>query len=122
VDATGHNWGQWQQTVAPSYDQEGEEKRICAVCEAAETRTVAAMTQPNTKPTQPTDPKPTDPQPTQPLPQVPQEPAKACDCWCCQYWWLLLAGIAVNVCISMLICKSKTPTPKNAAEETNEFI
>lgn len=123
VDATGHNWGQWQQTVAPSYDQEGEEKRICAVCEAVETRTVAAMTPPDTKPTQPTDPKPTDPQPTQPLPQVPQEPAKACDCWCCQYWWLLLlAGIAVNVCISMLICKPKTPTPKNAAEETNEFI
>ena len=74
-------------------------------------------TEPKPTQPQPSKPEPTDPQPTQPLSQVPQKPDGACDCWCCQYWWLLLlAGIAVNVFLSMLICKPRTSAPKNAAK------
>ena len=74
-------------------------------------------------PTEPTAPsQPTETEPTQPIGPF-EEPivaADGCTCWVCNLWWLLLlAGIAVNVCISMLICKSKTPTSKKAAEETN---
>ena len=77
-------------------------------------------------PTEPTAPsQPTETEPTQPTgpSEEPIVAADGCTCWVCNLWWLLLlAGIAVNVCISMLICKSKTPTPKKSAEETNEFI
>lgn len=41
VAKTDHNFGQWTQTKAPTATEEGEEKRICADCQHAETRAIA---------------------------------------------------------------------------------
>lgn len=40
---TGHLFGAWEQTVAPSCDREGEETRVCAYCGAPETRALSAL-------------------------------------------------------------------------------
>ena len=44
VPATGHAWGEWTQTKAPSCTEAGEEQRVCANDSShVETRTVAAL-------------------------------------------------------------------------------
>ena len=40
---TGHLYGAWEQTVAPSCDREGKEAHICAYCGASETRALPAL-------------------------------------------------------------------------------
>ena len=40
---TGHLYGAWEQTVAPSCDREGKEAHICAYCGASETRALTAL-------------------------------------------------------------------------------
>ncbi len=40
---TGHLFGAWEQTLAPSCDREGEETRVCAYCGAPETRALSAL-------------------------------------------------------------------------------
>ena len=40
---TGHLYGAWEQTLAPSCDREGEETRVCAYCGAPETRALSAL-------------------------------------------------------------------------------
>lgn len=42
VNALGHNWGNWTQTVAPGCETAGEEIRGCGICDEEETRSVAA--------------------------------------------------------------------------------
>ena len=70
VAADGHSYGEWKETKAPTYTEEGEEARKCVNCEHSETRTVAMLTQPDTKPSDPTEPstEPTEPdaEPTEP--------------------------------------------------------
>lgn len=43
IPATGHSWGEWILTKAPTAATEGEETRVCSVCQAEETRTVAKL-------------------------------------------------------------------------------
>ena len=43
VKATGHAWGEWTQTKAPTYTEIGEEMRTCAVCGMTETKPIAAL-------------------------------------------------------------------------------
>ena len=40
---TGHLYGAWEQTLAPSCDREGKEAHICAYCGASETRALPAL-------------------------------------------------------------------------------
>ena len=40
VDALGHRFGAWYETVVPTCDSDGEERRDCESCDAFETRTV----------------------------------------------------------------------------------
>ena len=40
---TGHLFGAWEQTLAPSCDRAGEETRVCAYCGAPETRALSAL-------------------------------------------------------------------------------
>ena len=40
---TGHLYGAWEQTLAPSCDRAGEETRVCAYCGAPETRALSAL-------------------------------------------------------------------------------
>lgn len=40
--ATGHNWGDWNVTVAPTETTDGEQTRTCSVCGATETAPVPA--------------------------------------------------------------------------------
>lgn len=44
IAATGHKWGEWKQTTAPSYTAKGEETRTCGSCSATEKRDVAQLT------------------------------------------------------------------------------
>ena len=44
IAATGHKWGEWTQTTAPSYTAKGEETRTCGSCSATEKRDVAQLT------------------------------------------------------------------------------
>ena len=46
IDPLGHAWGDWNETLAPTYDTEGEERRDCtrAGCDEYETRPVAKLT------------------------------------------------------------------------------
>ncbi|MBQ7873848.1 MAG: dockerin type I repeat-containing protein, partial [Oscillospiraceae bacterium] len=39
----GHSFGEWYETKAPTYHEEGEERRDCANCGHFETRTLAAL-------------------------------------------------------------------------------
>ena len=44
VEATGHNWGEWTETKAPTCTEEGEEQRVCANDQShIETRLVEAL-------------------------------------------------------------------------------
>ena len=43
IPATGHTYGAWEQTLAPSCTAEGSEKRVCSVCGDEETRSVEAL-------------------------------------------------------------------------------
>ena len=43
IYATGHSFGNWEQTKAPTADKEGEETRSCTACGAKETRKVAKL-------------------------------------------------------------------------------
>ena len=44
LDATGHNWGEWTQSVAPTCEAKGQEKRVCANdASHVETRDLAAL-------------------------------------------------------------------------------
>ena len=63
-------------------------------------------TEPKPTEPQPTEPKPTESQPTDPTdpsgPNKPNDPTQRCTCWVCGYWWILfLAGIVVNVLITL---------------------
>ncbi|MBO4418749.1 MAG: hypothetical protein J5789_02865, partial [Oscillospiraceae bacterium] len=40
IPALGHDWGEWTQTAEPTCTEAGEETRICARCDAVETRDV----------------------------------------------------------------------------------
>ncbi len=40
IPATGHDFGEWVQTKAPTDTEEGEEKRTCVYCDAFETRPI----------------------------------------------------------------------------------
>lgn len=42
IAALGHNWGAWNQTVAPGCETAGENKRFCGRCGETETQTVSA--------------------------------------------------------------------------------
>ncbi|MBR5409889.1 MAG: hypothetical protein IK104_04390 [Clostridia bacterium] len=42
VSATGHVWGEWVTTTAPTDTENGEQTRECSVCHVTETRTVYA--------------------------------------------------------------------------------
>ena len=44
ISATGHKWGEWKQTTAPSYTAKGEETRTCSSCSTTEKRDVAQLT------------------------------------------------------------------------------
>jgi len=56
VAATDHSFGEWKETKAPTYTEQGEEKRECANCDHVETRPIAVLTQPDTQPSDPTEP------------------------------------------------------------------
>ena len=42
IPASGHSFGEWEQTSAPTCTQDGMETRVCAACKATETRVLAA--------------------------------------------------------------------------------
>ncbi len=50
VTVADHQYGEWQQTKAPTYTEQGEEKRECAHCDHVETRAIAVLEQPDTMP------------------------------------------------------------------------
>ena len=43
IKATGHSWGSWITTSAPTVGKTGQEKRICSTCNASESRTIPAL-------------------------------------------------------------------------------
>jgi len=43
VDATGHSFGDWYETLAPTEETEGEERRDCDNCDAYETRPIPEL-------------------------------------------------------------------------------
>ena len=49
VAASGHRLGEWIETKAPTYTEEGEEKRECANCDYVESRAIATLTQTGTE-------------------------------------------------------------------------
>lgn len=70
LKATGHAWGKWTETKAPTATEAGEEKRICGKCGEEETRSVPALE------TDTDEPAPDQPQ----KPVKPDEPEKgSCD-------------------------------------------
>ncbi len=58
IPATGHSFGDWKQTKAPTTQAVGQETRSCKNCSAVEQREIPKLTQQNPNPT---DPKPTEP-------------------------------------------------------------
>ena len=38
-----HTWGEWKETVKPTYEKEGEETRICSVCGATDKKVVEKL-------------------------------------------------------------------------------
>lgn len=61
--ASGHSFGEWKETKAPTNTEEGEEKRECANCDHFETRPINAQAQPDTEPSVSTEPSTDVPQP-----------------------------------------------------------
>ena len=43
LPALGHDWDEWSETAPPSCTEAGAERRICARCDAAETRTLEPL-------------------------------------------------------------------------------
>ena len=43
VYATGHNFGEWSQIIAPGYESLGQERRDCTVCDYYETKDIAPI-------------------------------------------------------------------------------
>ena len=43
VDATGHDWSEWTQTVAPTFINFGEETRTCETCSKTETNILGKL-------------------------------------------------------------------------------
>lgn len=43
MSASGHNFGEWYETKAPTYESEGEERRECALCDDFEVRSKAKL-------------------------------------------------------------------------------
>lgn len=44
IPATGHTYGEWTETVAPTMQAAGKEQRVCAACGDAQVREVAKLT------------------------------------------------------------------------------
>lgn len=63
-DTCGHEWGEWELTLAPAEDKEGTETRTCDLCGAAETRAVEALGEESGEPS------------SEPAPVPVQEPAQ----------------------------------------------
>lgn len=70
--AASHSFGEWKETKAPTYTEQGEEKRECANCDHVETRPIAALSQPDTQPSDPVEPsiEPTEPDNEPSVPSV----------------------------------------------------
>lgn len=49
LEALGHSWGEWTLAKEPTAESEGEEQRVCAVCQETERRAVAKLTYTLTK-------------------------------------------------------------------------
>lgn len=58
VSALGHSFGAWTTVKAPTTQAEGQQARTCSRCSVRETRVVAKLPSPDTKPTTPTTPTP----------------------------------------------------------------
>ena len=43
VEPLGHSWGEWEVTVEPQYQKEGEASRFCPVCQTTEKKILAAL-------------------------------------------------------------------------------
>lgn len=43
IDATGHMWSLWEETIAPSMEEEGMESRSCTMCQIRITRKVPTL-------------------------------------------------------------------------------
>lgn len=72
IPATGHSFGDWKQTKAPTVQAAGQETRSCKNCTAVENREIPKLTQ-QPSGQDPTEPKPTTPQQTTPAPTDPEE-------------------------------------------------
>ena len=64
-----HQWSEWVQTKAPTWEENGEETRVCAICGEKETRPVARLMPDPYLPPYPAEPY------AQPAPVVPEKPA-----------------------------------------------
>lgn len=65
IPATGHSYGEWTQSKAPTTGEPGLEERVCANCGDTEQRETAKLEP------EPTDPKPNEPTPTEPSTTAP---------------------------------------------------
>ena len=43
VEPLGHSWGEWEVTVEPQYQKEGEASRFCPVCQTTEKKILEAL-------------------------------------------------------------------------------
>ena len=57
-----HTWGEWKETVKPTYEKEGEETRICSVCGATDKKVVEKLIK-EEKPEKPEEPEKDQPTP-----------------------------------------------------------
>ena len=96
VAATGHSFGQWSETKAPTYTEEGEEKRTCDGCGQEEKRAIPKLTQTETQPSQPN-------QETQPADGNEQ----ADDGNSSLVWILLGVAVAAAVVAAILVIRKK---------------
>ena len=72
IPATGHSFGDWKQTKAPTVQAAGQETRSCKNCSAVENREIPKLTQ-QPSGQDPTQSKPTQPEQTTPVPTDPEE-------------------------------------------------
>ena len=103
VAAIGHSFGQWAETKAPTYTEEGEEKRTCDGCGQEETRAISKLIQTETQPSQPNQPS----QPTQET--TPAGDGEQADEGNSSLVWILLgvAAVVVVVAVVLIIRKKK---------------
>lgn len=71
ISATGHSYGQWLQTIAPTYEEPGLEERECGNCGAKEQRSISKLEPAPTEPSEPTPTKPSEPAATEPQASTP---------------------------------------------------